>query len=169
MVSGGSHTVVRQAAQISVGEGAGAVHACPAPRPTNPASTLPPHLTAKRSPARPPTNRRPPVAPYRQVLPTMDACSAAKVEPARRGGCVRVEGAGQGVGQVLHYWVARWLCQVGRPLEQHGALPPSMPSFRPRRCGWPAYQGAARWSRRRRPCPCQHSRWPRPPGAQPCR
>mmetsp|Transcript_18872 Transcript_18872/g.47861 ORF Transcript_18872/g.47861 Transcript_18872/m.47861 type:complete len:206 (-) Transcript_18872:4316-4933(-) len=36
--------------------------------------------TAKRSPARPLTNRRPPVAPYRQVLPTMEAPSCLKGE-----------------------------------------------------------------------------------------
>ncbi len=32
--------------------------------------------TAKRSPARPLTKRRPPVAPYRHVFPTMEADSA---------------------------------------------------------------------------------------------
>ena len=45
----------------------------PAPSTTASAIEL---RTAKRSPARPLTNRRPPVAPYRQVLPTMDADSA---------------------------------------------------------------------------------------------
>ena len=38
--------------------------------------------TAKRSPARPLTNSRPPVAPYRHVLPTSDASSAAYLWPA---------------------------------------------------------------------------------------
>ena len=36
--------------------------------------------TANRSPARPAANNRPPVAPYRQVLPMIGVASVAKVE-----------------------------------------------------------------------------------------
>jgi hypothetical protein len=114
-------------------------------------------LTAKRSPARPLTNSRPPVAPYRHVLPTSDApslanedlgggtmaisppfmpCRCASAEHVHQRSQIVTWGGGAGAG------VGGW----GRHL----------PPFKFKR-KTPACDSSRSHSE---PSPCPHSHWP---------